>query len=40
MAAAAHNPRFAKRAGIPQRVAREFSAADSAKRAKGRKRGS
>jgi hypothetical protein len=29
--AAAHNPAFAKKAGIPQRVAKEFTAADKAK---------
>ena len=28
MAAAAHNPAFAKRVGIPQKVAREFNQAD------------
>ena len=28
MAAAAHNPKFAKKAGIPQSVAREFHEAD------------
>lgn len=28
MAAAAHNPAFAKKAGVPQSVAREFNAAD------------
>lgn len=28
MAAAAHNPKFAKRVGIPQKVAREFNRAD------------
>jgi hypothetical protein len=28
MEAAAHNPEFAKRAGIPQNVAKEFVAAD------------
>jgi hypothetical protein len=28
MAAAAHDPAFAKRIGIPQRVAREFNQAD------------
>lgn len=28
MAAAAHDPGFAKRAGIPQSVAREFNQAD------------
>ena len=30
MEAAAHNPAFAKRAGIPQGVAREFVSADKA----------
>lgn len=29
MAAAAHDPKFAKRAGIPQSVAKEFNAADT-----------
>ncbi len=29
MAAAAHNPKFAKAAGIPQKVAKEFNAADA-----------
>lgn len=33
MRAAAHNPAFAKKVGIPQSVAREFTAADSAKMA-------
>ena len=28
MAAAAHNPKFAKRMGIPTRVAKEFNQAD------------
>lgn len=28
MAAAAHNPKFAKRVGIPQKVAKEFNRAD------------
>jgi hypothetical protein len=28
MAAAAHNPKFAKKMGIPQGVAREFNQAD------------
>jgi len=28
MAAAAHDPKFAKRAGIPQSVARDFNKAD------------
>jgi len=34
MQAAAHNPDFAKKAGIPQSVAREFAAADEAKATK------
>lgn len=29
MAAAAHDPKFAKRVGIPTSVAREFNAADT-----------
>jgi hypothetical protein len=29
MAAAANNPKFAKRAGVPQRVAKEFHTADN-----------
>ena len=36
MAAAAHNPKFAKKMGIPQKVAKEFNRADSRKRKKGR----
>lgn len=28
MAASAHNPAFAKKAGIPQKVAKEFNKAD------------
>ncbi len=32
MAAAAHNPAFAKRAGIPQSVARDFNQADKGKK--------
>lgn len=28
MAAAAHNPEFAKKVGIPQKVAKEFNRAD------------
>jgi hypothetical protein len=32
MAAAAHDPAFAKKMGIPQSVAREFNQADQAKR--------
>ena len=31
MAAAAHNPKFAKKVGIPQKVAKEFHAADKRK---------
>lgn len=29
MAAAAHSPAFAKRVGIPQKVAKDFNAADT-----------
>lgn len=29
MAYAAHDPKFARKAGIPQKVAREFTSADS-----------
>jgi len=32
MAAAAHDPAFAKRMGIPQKVAREFNKADKGKK--------
>lgn len=32
MRAAAHDPAFAKKVGIPQKVAREFVEADSVKR--------
>ena len=32
MAAAAHNPEFAKKAGIPQSVAQEYNQADKGKR--------
>lgn len=32
MRAAAHDPEFAKKAGIPQSVAKEFSDADQAKK--------
>jgi hypothetical protein len=32
MRAAAHNPQFAKKADIPQSVAREYVAADQAKK--------
>ena len=38
MQAAAHSPSFAKKVGIPQRVAREYVAAD-AKKGKARGRG-
>jgi len=39
MAAAAHNPSFAKKVGIPIKVAKEFNRADQRKgrKAKGRK---
>jgi hypothetical protein len=38
MAAAAHDPKFAKKMGIPQDVAKEFNQADAAKakKAKGK----
>lgn len=32
MRAAAHNPAFAKKMGIPQKVAKEFAAADKKKK--------
>ena len=43
MAAAAHNPKFAKKMGIPQSVAEDFNQADKGtgilrKKKKGRKR--
>lgn len=38
MRAAAHNPKFAKKMGIPQEVAREFESADKAKDEKKRTR--
>lgn len=34
MAAAAHNPAFAKKMGIPVKVAKEFNRADSRKKGK------
>lgn len=37
MAAAAHDPKFAKKMGIPVKVAKEFNKADAAKR-KGKKK--
>lgn len=36
MAAAAHNPAFAKKAGIKQSVAKEFNRADARKRSRKR----
>jgi hypothetical protein len=36
MAAAAHDPKFAKKAGVPQGVAKEFNRADARKRKKKR----
>ena len=38
MAAAAHNPKFAAKAGVPQKVAKEFNAADAARRQGNTKR--
>ena len=35
MQAVAHNPSFAKKTGIPQKVGKEFSKADEAKKMKG-----
>ena len=35
MAAVAHNPEFAKKTGIPQKVGKEFAKADKAKLMKG-----
>ena len=32
MAAAAHDPKFAKKVGIPQKVAKEFNQADTKKK--------
>jgi len=40
MRAAAHNPGFAKKAGIPQSVAKEFNQADAGKSAKPQRRNS
>lgn len=37
MAAAAHNPAFAKKMGIPHGVAKEFNQADAAKNRRKRK---
>ena len=38
MAAAAHNPKFAAKTGVPQKVAKEFNAADAARRQSTAKR--
>jgi hypothetical protein len=35
MEAVAHNPAFAKKVGIPQKVGKEFTKADEAKKMKG-----
>jgi len=32
MAAAAHNPKFAKKVGVPTKVAKEFNKADASKK--------
>jgi hypothetical protein len=37
MRAAAHNPEFADKVGIPQKVAREFERADEAKDRRGKR---
>ena len=37
MAAAAHDPKFAKKLGIPQKVAKEFNREDTKKKGKSRK---
>jgi hypothetical protein len=34
MAAVAHNPKFAKKVGIPQKVGKEFAKADKKKESK------
>ena len=39
MAAAAHNPAFAKKVGIPVKVAKEFNRADQRKGRKAKGRG-
>jgi hypothetical protein len=36
MEAVAHNPKFAKKVGVPQSVGKEFAAADEAKKHKRR----
>jgi len=37
MDAAAHNPKFAAKVGIPVRVAKEFNRADTGTKTKGKK---
>lgn len=39
MQAAAHDPTFAKKVGVPQKVAKEFNNADKRKVRKGNSRG-
>lgn len=39
MAAAANNPKFAKKAGMDMKVAKEFNKADTAKKKKKTKKG-
>lgn len=38
MQAVAHNPKFAKKAGVPQKVGKEFAAADKKAKAPARKK--
>ena len=38
MVAAAHDPKFAKKVGVPQSVAKEFSHADAAEKLYGKKK--
>lgn len=37
MEAVAHNPAFAKKAGVPQKVGKDFAAADKAKKSRSEK---
>ncbi|MET4341946.1 hypothetical protein [Bradyrhizobium sp. RT9a] len=37
MEAVAHSPAFAKKAGVPQKVGKEFAAADKAKKSRSEK---
>lgn len=39
MEAVAHDPKFARKAGIPQKVGREFAQADKADRRYGKRKG-